>query len=190
MDFNATQAAIRAWYSKKTANPAAARLLANVNIQAAIQKLRDKDSARAEITRERVLEEYCKIAFGDIRNVVTWDASSATLVPSEGMIPEHAAMISEVSQTITETGGTTRVKLYSKLDALAGIRKQLGYDAPAKHEVTGEGGGPIPVMTMADMLLLSRQLDPTRMRDILTKVLEGLGGRMIEGQVDEAEGGR
>ena len=39
VDFNATQAAIRAGYSEKTANEQAARLLVNVSVQAEIQKL-------------------------------------------------------------------------------------------------------------------------------------------------------
>lgn len=37
-DFNGTQAAVRAGYSKKTANQQAARLLANVNIQNCIKE--------------------------------------------------------------------------------------------------------------------------------------------------------
>ena len=41
-DFNATQAAIRAGYSKKTANEQAARLLANVSIQKNISELQNE----------------------------------------------------------------------------------------------------------------------------------------------------
>ena len=42
VDFNATQAAIRAGYSEKTAYSQGQRLLKNVEIQAAIQKRLDK----------------------------------------------------------------------------------------------------------------------------------------------------
>lgn len=52
IDQNGTQAAIRAGYSKKTANEQASRLLANVNIRAYIDKqlasIHDKNIADAE----------------------------------------------------------------------------------------------------------------------------------------------
>lgn len=52
IDQNGTQAAIRAGYSKKTANEQASRLLANVNIRAYIddqlEKMHDKTIADAE----------------------------------------------------------------------------------------------------------------------------------------------
>lgn len=55
IDLNATQAAIRAGYSKKTANEQGARLLANVSVGAAVQKAMDKRSKKTEITAEYVL---------------------------------------------------------------------------------------------------------------------------------------
>lgn len=47
IDLNATQAAIRAGYSEKTANEQGSRLLANVSIQVAIQ---EKQKAHSEAT--------------------------------------------------------------------------------------------------------------------------------------------
>lgn len=56
IDLNGSQAAIRAGYSEKTANPQAARLLANVNIQSYIEELKSKRNARVGITADEVLE--------------------------------------------------------------------------------------------------------------------------------------
>lgn len=55
VDFNATQAAIRAKYSKATAGQAAARLLKNVKIQRSISEAIDARAKRMEVTQDYVL---------------------------------------------------------------------------------------------------------------------------------------
>ena len=52
VDLNATQAAIRAGYSKKTAKEQAARLLTKANVQAELQKRRKKIEKKLEISQE------------------------------------------------------------------------------------------------------------------------------------------
>lgn len=61
IDFNATQAAIRAGYSKKTANEQAARLLANVSIQEYIKKLIDNRNKRTQITQDEVIADIIEV---------------------------------------------------------------------------------------------------------------------------------
>lgn len=55
IDLNATQAAIRAGYSQKTANEQGARLLANASVQAAISEAMEKRERRTQITQDYVL---------------------------------------------------------------------------------------------------------------------------------------
>lgn len=55
IDLNATQAAIRAGYSEKTAQEQSSRLLSNVMVQAAIQEAQNKRAERTEITQDYVL---------------------------------------------------------------------------------------------------------------------------------------
>ena len=55
IDLNATQAAIRAGYSEKTAQEQSARLLSNVIISAEVNRLKQKREAKTEITAEWVL---------------------------------------------------------------------------------------------------------------------------------------
>lgn len=62
VDLNGTQAAIRAGYSARTANEQAARLLADVRVQAAIAEAMAKRSARVEITADMVLDRWWQIA--------------------------------------------------------------------------------------------------------------------------------
>lgn len=63
IDLNATQAAIRAGYSVKTATEQAARLLTNVKVQEYIQKRQNKLQANTGITQEKVLAELAAIGF-------------------------------------------------------------------------------------------------------------------------------
>lgn len=56
VDLNATQAAIRAGYSMKTANQQGARLLVNVGIQQAIQQAQKERTERIQVTQDSVLE--------------------------------------------------------------------------------------------------------------------------------------
>lgn len=66
-DLNATQAALRAGYSPKTANEQGCQLLANINVQLLIQQAMDARSQRTEITVDRVLQEVARLAFADLR---------------------------------------------------------------------------------------------------------------------------
>jgi len=61
IDLNATQAAIRAGYSAKTANEQASRLLANVNIKAHVQAAMDKRSQETGIDAKYVVQGIVKL---------------------------------------------------------------------------------------------------------------------------------
>lgn len=62
MDLNATQAAIRAGYSEKTAASTAARLLRNVKVQKYIAQLQAERGRRLQVTQDDVIKEISDIA--------------------------------------------------------------------------------------------------------------------------------
>lgn len=62
IDLNATQAAIRAGYSARTANEQGARLLANVSVQEYIARKMAERSRRTGVNQDRVVLELAKIA--------------------------------------------------------------------------------------------------------------------------------
>ena len=61
IDLNATQAAIRAGYSDKTAKQQGSKLLTFVDVQEEIQRLMNKRANKVEITAENVLESILSI---------------------------------------------------------------------------------------------------------------------------------
>lgn len=69
-DLNATQAAIRAGYSQKTARQIGAENLSKPVIQAAIAVAQAERARRTEITADRALREAWSIATGDARELV------------------------------------------------------------------------------------------------------------------------
>ncbi len=62
VDFNATQAAIRAGYSQPTASQTASRLLTNVKVQRVLAEVQTEDAAKTQLTREFVIEGLMEIA--------------------------------------------------------------------------------------------------------------------------------
>jgi len=70
LDLNATQAAIRAGYSRESADKQGPRLVAHPAIKAAIDAAKIERSARTEIDAERVLKEIAAMAFYDPADLI------------------------------------------------------------------------------------------------------------------------
>lgn len=147
IDLNATQAAIRAGYSAKTAQEQGARLLSNVMVQAALAERMKAREQRTEVTQDMVLAELGKIAFGDQRKVMTWGPTGVKLRDSESLGSDDAAIVSEVSETVTANGGTLKLKTHDKVKALELLGKHLGMFKD-KVEITGKNGGPVESQTV------------------------------------------
>ncbi len=122
IDLNATQAAIRAGYSEKTAEQQGPRLLGNVGVAAAIHSAQAKRAQRTEITQDRVLKELARIGFADLRKAVTWGEAGVVLVDSAKVDEDTALAVSEVSQG----PNGLKIKMHDKLAALEKIGRHLG----------------------------------------------------------------
>lgn len=125
IDLNATQAAIRAGYSVKTANEQGARLLTNVSVQAEIQRLQAEISRRTGISQDRVIRELAKIAFLNPMNLVTPEGRIR-----DGASQDDLSCIEGVKfkRSDSDTGYSEEreVKIASKLKALELLGKHLG----------------------------------------------------------------
>ncbi|HEY3910403.1 MAG TPA: terminase small subunit [Stellaceae bacterium] len=82
-------------------------------------------AARLGVTPERVLREYARIAFADLRRVADWGPDGLVL-KTPGMLSDaDAAAISEITPAAGGSG-SYRVKLYDKKAALDAIARHLG----------------------------------------------------------------
>ena len=125
IDLNATQAAIRAGYSAKTADQQGSRMLANVKVQQAVSEAMAKRSKRTGVNQDRVVLELARIAFVKMTDIVD----------DEGRIKQDAndddlACIESVkyksSESDTGSSEEREVKIGSKLKALELLGKHLG----------------------------------------------------------------
>lgn len=124
-DLNATQAAIRAGYSQKTAARIGVELLNKTQVAEAIQKAMKRREKRTEVSQDRVVAELARVAFGDLRGAVTWGPGGVKLVDSQDLTDDEAAAIAEVSETVTKDGGSTRIKRHDKVKALELLGRHL-----------------------------------------------------------------
>lgn len=140
IDLNATQAAIRAGYSEKTAEQQGSRLLSNAKVASAIAEAQSKRSKRTEITQDRVLAELAKIGFSDLRRALNehgnlkgpqdWDDDTAGAIASIEVVTRSVGVNSDGEREIESIA---KIKTWDKLGALEKLGKHLGMfsgDAP------------------------------------------------------------
>lgn len=134
---NATEAAIEAGYSKRSAYSTGHRLLKNAEIQSRIEKFRIKAQKRNDISLDRVLQELAAIAFLDPRDAVKWgpgefktQLDDGTIAQSSGVeLIDSATLPDHVARAISEVGNTkdgVKIKFHDKLAALEKLGKHLG----------------------------------------------------------------
>ena len=123
IDLNATQAAIRAGYSKKTAKVIGSENLTKPDIAARIEKRRASQIKRTEITADRVLLELARIAFVDGSAFATITArGKVKFTPTDELTNDQRAVIAGVKNG--KFG--TEIKTNDKVRALELLGKHLG----------------------------------------------------------------
>lgn len=154
IDFNAKQAAIRSGYSaggvdQKSAQVRGSLLLSHEKVKAYLAYRMKKLEKTYDLSQGRVLAEYMKIAFFDIRDVYT---EGGALINPKTFSDEVAGAVSgietfEVFDPVTgeKIGENKKVKVSDKRAALDSICRIMGYNAPEKSELLGKDGMPIEV---------------------------------------------
>lgn len=149
VDCNASQAAIRAGFYPRTAGRRGYELMQRPEMQAAIAEKMQAKAEQCDLTAERVLKELMALAFGTMRDVAEWDDTGVNLRVSAELSPEAAAMVSEISQTASESGVNVRVKLHPKVQALEMLGRHLTLFVN-RTELTGKDGGAVEIANLSD----------------------------------------
>ena len=123
---NATQAAIRAGYSVKTADKQGYQLLEKTRVAEAISEKMAERSRRTGVNQDRVVMELAKIAFVNAADVI--DSDDATI--KAGATADDTAAIQSVKVKVIPTkegeGVEREIRLNDKLKALELLGKHLG----------------------------------------------------------------
>ena len=121
---NATQAAIKAGYSAKTAHVLGYQLLQNPLVSAAISQVSEKRSQNIGLTTERLLQEAMRLAFFDIRKLVDGDGNP---IPIQQLDDDTAAAIQGLElateKSRDDDGNVTVVRKYKIADKNSAIER-------------------------------------------------------------------
>lgn len=147
IDYNATQAAIRAGYSERSAYSQAHELLKKPEIQEAIKELEAAASRRTAISKDRVVRELARVAFVDPRKLFDENGTPKDIT---NLDDDTAAAIASVDifeefnyngDSRELIGYTKKYKWADKLRALEMLGKHLGMFTDKVHvEGTVETG--------------------------------------------------
>jgi phage terminase small subunit len=147
IDLNASQAAIRAGYSARTAGSQAHDLLKKPEIQQAISEARIRTSQRLELTRDMVIEQYRRIGFSDVRKFFD---ENGQLKPITKLDDETAAALQGFEVELRQLDGADappvpvlKVKWADRKTALDSLMRAQGWNSAEQHEITGKNGKPI-----------------------------------------------
>ncbi len=128
-DRNATQAARRAGYSKKTARQQGQRLLTNAAVRAEVDKREARLLEKNELTADRVLEEMRRVAFVNLQDFFH---ETGALKGMHELTREQAACVAALEVVIKnvaagdgQTDLVHKLKLWDKLKSLEMLGKHF-----------------------------------------------------------------
>ena len=135
-DMNATAAAIRAGYSRRTARQMGAENLSKPYIAQAIAEAMERRAEAAGVEATRVLQELARIAFADMGQL--FDAEGR-LKPLSQLDADDRAAIRSLQITTRETGDGTlerkaAIQVWDKLAALEKLARHLGLFSSNGHK--------------------------------------------------------
>lgn len=127
IDLNATQAAIRAGYSAKTAREQASRMLSNININNRIAELMKERKKRVNITADDVLINLYKMATLDISDIINDDGS---IKPVSEWSEDWRRSVGGIDVSEQNIGGETLTSIIKKIK---GVDKLKAWELLGKH---------------------------------------------------------
>ncbi|WIA54327.1 terminase small subunit [Sphingobium sp. WTD-1] len=129
IDLNATQAAIRAGYSAKTANEQGARLLANVSVRNAVSEAKAKRSKETGIDAAWVLSRLAAEAFADLADL--YDEHGRVKPVKDWPLVWRQGLVAgiEVETIGAGAGQVTKVKISERIKRVELIGKHVDVQA-------------------------------------------------------------
>lgn len=122
IDLNATQAAIRAGYSRRTAGKIGPQLLGKTGIREELRARQDALQERAGVRQEQVIAELAAIAFANIGDYIESDEAGERLRPLSELTHAQRRAVADARQF--KNG--FRLRLHSKMQALEMLARHLG----------------------------------------------------------------
>ena len=180
IDLNGTEAAIRAGYAKRSAHVQASRLLRKDKVKDLIAQLTLKQAEKLDITAERVLHELAVMGYANLQDFSRVTADGLAGLDLRNLTRDQWAAVQEIT---SDTAGMTidpnwngqgepplipvvrtKIKLANKVSSLELLGKYLKLFIE-RSEVTGPGGGPVPVQIVSHIPRPKRSGDGSTQSD-------------------------
>ncbi len=128
---NPSEAAVAAGYAPSGARDNARRLLGKPVVRYAVERGRSLVERRTGVTRERVLEELARVAFGNLGRIAEWDGEVLTLKSLADLTATEAAAIAGVILYRSKRKQSVTIRLHGKAQAIAALARYFGlFDGP------------------------------------------------------------
>lgn len=141
--FNGAKAAEMAGYEPKNAASYAVYLLKNPNISQFIESLKNDLGRRIGISAEMIAQEMAKLAFFNIKDIMTVDGGIKPVFTMEDKDSAAISSIEVFEEKAKDTGEVLgyvkKVKLADKQRALEGLNVMLGYNKPTTQVIKHDG---------------------------------------------------
>lgn len=115
----------------QTAASCGSDLLKNPEVSEVLASARRVTAQRAldryEVTEERITAQLARVAFADLREVMTWDETGkVTLISSEALSGDAAVALASIERRTTKQGDALKVQLVDRLPALKMLAQMRG----------------------------------------------------------------
>ncbi len=156
IDLNATQAAIRAGYSKKTARVVGSENLTKPDIRAAVAEAQQARSERTKIGADWVLARLADEADADLADL--YDENGGLKPITEWPLVWRQGLVAgldvdeEFNKDGKKLGQVTKIKLSDRIKRVELIGKHVDVQAFAeRHEHTGKSGRPVEISDVSTL---------------------------------------
>ena len=164
--YEVSEASIDKWIKKAKPKVDERRQLEATEKEKLIKENTKQIAEKLGLTLEKILSEYQKIAFSDIRNVFD---DNGKIKKIKDIDEQTSAAISSIEieditvgrgESATSIGETVKIKRWDKKGALDSICRILGLNAPDKVAPTDPDGNPLP-QTSGPQIIVNPIITPT-----------------------------
>lgn len=159
IDLNATQAAIRAGYSKNNADKIGPELLGKTRVQEYLNQRMKEREARTQITQDKVLQELAKIGFANMADYMKVGKDGDPFLDFSELTRDQTAALAEVTVEDFKDGRgeeardvrRVKFKLHDKRASLVDIGKHIGmFDSKLNVNLNGKVQHSVDLSNLTD----------------------------------------
>ena len=138
--------------------PIASKTLKHYKVSARVRELQESIAHRNDVSADRVIKEYARLAFADMRDYIKFGKDGDAYLDWDSMPPEATKAIAEITQeqyvegkgSDARTVRKTRFKLHDKKGALDSLAKHLGLFAANENPPPPPPVQPILIQVVYD----------------------------------------